>query len=255
MSGYAIMRFVKHSGSASGIEAHHERLKDNYKSNPDIRTERSARNIHLIQSEMRYSREIKARIEAARERNPKIIVKTNSVRFVDTLITATPSYFEGFSMEVVKRYFQTALKFFEEKVSAKNIVSAVIHMDENTPHMHLVFVPLTDDDRLSAKDIIGGPGGCRKWQDEFYQSMAKSFPGLMRGRSAELTGRKHIETKEYKEIVRAESSLENRMNMATELKTLRRYTNSIPETIKQDIREAHKQARLEESKQEHERLR
>ena len=255
MSGYAIMRFVKHSGSAAGIEAHHERLKENYKSNPDIRTERSSRNIHLIQPEMRYSREIKTRIEAAKERNPKIVVKANSVRFVDTLITATPEYFQGFSMEVVKRYFQTALKFFEEKVSAKNIVSAVIHMDEKTPHMHLVFVPLTDDDRLSAKDIIGGPAGCRKWQDEFYQRMAKSFPGLMRGRPAELTGRKHMGTKEYKEVVRMDSSLESKINTTAELKTLRKYANSIPEKIKQDIREAHKQERLEKSRKERERIR
>ena len=255
MSGYAIMRFVKHSGSAAGIEAHHERLKKEYKSNPDIRTERSAGNVHLIKPEMRYSREIKTRIEAARERNPKIVVKTNSVRFVDTLITATPEYFKGFSMEIVKRYFQTALKFFEEKVTAKNIVSAVIHMDEKTPHMHLVFVPLTDDDRLSAKDIIGGPAGCRKWQDEFYQRMAKSFPGLMRGRSAELTGRKHKETEEYKEIMRMDSSLDEKFNIITELKTLRKYANSIPESIRQDIREAQKLARLEKSHQESERTR
>ena len=65
MSGYAIMRFVKHSGSAAGIEAHHERLKESYKSNPDIRTEMSVRNIHLIKPEMRYSRDIKMRIESA----------------------------------------------------------------------------------------------------------------------------------------------------------------------------------------------
>jgi len=157
--------------------------------------------------------------------------------------------------EYVKLYFQTALKFFEEKVQAKNIVSAVIHMDEKTPHMHLVFVPLTDDDRLSAKDIIGGPTGCRKWQEEFYQSMASVFSGLLRGIPAELTGRKHIDTETYKEIVRMDSSLDDKMNMITELKTLRNYTESIPEPIRQEIREAHKLKRMEKSKHEYERTR
>ena len=93
MPGYAIMRFVKHSGSAGGIEAHHERMKDSYKSNPDIHTTISERNFHLVEPGQRYSKEIKNRIEAARERNPKIVIKSNSVRFVDTLIAASPGIF------------------------------------------------------------------------------------------------------------------------------------------------------------------
>jgi hypothetical protein len=52
-----------------------------------------------------------------------------------------------------------------------------------------------------------------------------------------------------------ESGIENKINMITELKTLRSYTEGIPEHIKQEIREAHKLARLENSKHESERTR
>jgi hypothetical protein len=246
MSGYAIMRFVKHSGGAGGIEAHHERLKDSYKSNPDIHTSRSGRNIHLIQPEQRYGREIKARIDAARERNPKLSVKSNSVRFVDTLIAASPTYFFKMPDRMVREYFGTALKFFEEKVSAENIVSAVIHMDEKTSHMHLVFVPLTDDDRLSAKDIIGGPAGCRKWQDEFYAKMAKAFPDLLRGKPKSLTGRGHLPTQALKDMGDIENP-DRKYAMVTELRALQKFVASIPDHLKKEIADLAKQAKRDKA--------
>jgi len=234
MSGYAIMRFVKHSDSAAGIEAHHERLKESYKSNPDIHTQLSERNINIITPEFRYNREIKSRIEAAKERNPKLVVKSNSVRFVDTLIAPTPTYFFGRPAVFVKKFFMTALSFFQEKVSEKNIVSAVIHLDEKTPHMHLVFVPLTDDDRLSAKDIIGGPAGCRKWQDEFFAKMSEAFPDLQRGKPKEMTGREHIPTAMLKELDYMENP-DKKYAMVTELKALRAYVDGIPDWLRREI--------------------
>jgi len=249
MSGYAIMRFVKHSGTAAGIEAHHERMKDSYKSNPDIHTNRSERNFHLVEPGQRYNREIKGRIEAAKERNPKMVIKSNSVRFVDTLIAASTGYFFKMPAEHVKRYFATALRFFEEKVSEKNIVSAVIHMDEKTPHMHLVFVPLTEDDRLSAKEIIGGPAGCRKWQDEFYARMVEAFPDLLRGEPVEETGREHIPTNTLK----AMNDLEDpdlKYAMVTELKTLRKYVDGIPDRLKQEIAEFTREEKLNKIKEQ-----
>ena len=85
--------------------------------------------------------------------------------------------------------------------------------------------------------------------------MASVFSGLLRGIPAELTGRKHIDTETYKEIVRMGSNLDDKFNLVTELKTLRNYTDSIPEPIKQEIREAHKLERMEKSKYEYERTR
>jgi hypothetical protein len=243
MSGYAIMRFAKSSGGAGGIEAHHERLKVRYKSNPDIHTDRSRFNYHLIEPQGRYNSEIRSHIDAAKERNPKLIMKSNSVLFVDVLITATPHFFQMRPKEFEREYFRAALSFFEDKVKHENIISAVVHRDEETPHMHLVFVPITDDDRLSAKDIIGGPAGCRKWQDEFFGQMSKVFPDLMRGRAAELTGRTHLPSEVFK-VATASENIDQRYREKQELQAHRRYIKSIPDDIKEEIvgrqRETHK---------------
>ena len=75
-------------------------------------------------------------------------------------------------------------------------------MDEKTPHMHLCFVPLTEDGRLSAKDIMGNKKKLTWWQDEFWKHMVKRFPDLERGESASQTGRDHIPPRVFKEMTR-----------------------------------------------------
>ena len=68
------------------------------------------------------------------------------------------------------------------------------------PHLHLCFVPLTADGRLSAKEIIGNRKNLVKWQDEFWQHMVKQYPELERGESASQTGREHIPPRIFKEM-------------------------------------------------------
>lgn len=80
-------------------------------------------------------------------------------------------------------------------------ISAVVHMDEKTPHMHLCFVPLTEDKRLSAKEIVGNKKKLTWWQDEFWKHMVGKYPDLERGESASETGRTHIPPRLFKEAV------------------------------------------------------
>ena len=68
--------------------------------------------------------------------------------------------------------------------------------------MHLCFVPLTEDGRLSAKDIVGNKKKLTWWQDEFWKHMVKKFPDLERGESASQTGRDHIPPRVFKEMTR-----------------------------------------------------
>ena len=197
MAQYAIMRFAKHKGYAGALEAHHERTKKRYASNPDINTERSKYNFHIIKPEMSYKKETDRRIEAAGCKTRK-----DSVRFVDTIITASPSFFKGKSREERKKFFEIAVEFLSRKIGRNNIFSAVVHLDEKTPHMHLCFTPITKDGRLSAKDIIGNRTQLTKWQDNFFTHMVKAFPDIERGESASRTGRKHIPTRVFKQAVR-----------------------------------------------------
>ena len=197
MAQHAILRFEKHKGNpARPLEAHHERQKDQYASNPDIDTSRSKYNFHIVKPEGRYYHFIQSRIEQAGCRTRK-----DSTRFVDTLITASPEFFKGKSPKEIQAFFQRAADFLTHRVGRENIVSAVVHMDEKTPHLHLTFVPLTKDNRLCAKEIIGNRANLTKWQDDFHAYMVEKYPDLERGESASKTGRKHIPTRLFKQAV------------------------------------------------------
>ena len=56
------------------------------------------------------------------------------------------------------------LKWLKDTFGEENLVSCVLHMDEKTPHLHLCFVPLTKDGRLSAKEILGNKKNMIRWQ-------------------------------------------------------------------------------------------
>ncbi len=102
-------------------------------------------------------------------------MRKDSVKFIDTIVTASPEFLDAMKPEEVRRYFERALKFLQQEVGAENIFSAVVHMDERNPHMHLCFVPLTEDNRLSAKEIMGGRDKLVQWQDKFHDFMAEEW--------------------------------------------------------------------------------
>ena len=185
---YAILRFAKYKGpTISRIEAHNERTKEFYASNPDIKTELSKYNVHLVHPKGKYRTEADKMI---REAGCK--ARKDSVRMVETLITASPEFFAGKKPGEVRAFFEYALEFLKTKQAAETIVSAVVHVDEKTPHMHLCFVPITADGRLSAKDIVGNRKKLTQWQDEYWSYMVKKYPDLERGESASETGRTHL---------------------------------------------------------------
>lgn len=192
---YGILRFAKYKGSEiSNIEAHNERKKEKYASNPDINLSQRKLNYHLIEPARKYRAEANRLIEENGCRTRK-----DSVRVVEALITATPEFFKGMKKNEIRAYFQTALKFIKKYQDSKTILSAVVHMDEKTPHMHLAFVPITQDGRLCAKEILGNKKKLTWWQDEFWKHMVDKYPDLERGESASRTGREHIPPRLFKE--------------------------------------------------------
>ena len=194
---YAILRFAKYKGPEIGhIESHNERTKEKYASNPDIDTSRSHLNFHLVSPERKYRAEAEKQIAEAGCRT-----RSDSVRVVEALVTASPEFFKGKKKSEVKAYFTVALDFIQKHRSKDTIISAVVHMDEKTPHMHLCFVPLTEDKRLSAKEIVGNKKKLTWWQDEFWKHMVGKYPNLERGESASETGRTHIPPRLFKEAV------------------------------------------------------
>ena len=219
---HAILRFAKYKGpTISRIEAHNERTKEFYASNPDIKTELSKYNFHLVKPGGKYRAEADRMI---REAGCK--ARKDSVRMVETLITASPEFFAGKKPSEVKEFFEHALTFLKTKQAEETIVSAVVHVDEKTPHMHLCFVPITPDGRLSAKEIVGNKKKLTQWQDDFWSYMVKKYPDFERGESASLTGRTHIPPRLFKQAARLTRQKDKLMELISEMNALNAKTKS-----------------------------
>ena len=191
---YVIMRLEKcKMGAVSRIEKHHERKKDVYKSNPDIDLNRSDLNFHIKDPPDSYRKLIRKRIEEVGCRTRK-----DSVVMQDSICTASPEFFKGKTSRQKEDFFRMAYRFYVKTFGEENILSAVVHLDERTPHMHVCFVPITKDGKLSSKTVIGGPAGLVKLQDDFYSHMLYSFPELKRGIPKRITHRKHLPTYLFK---------------------------------------------------------
>ena len=211
---YAILRFAKYKGpEISGIEAHNERTKEKYESNPDIDPTRTHLNFHLIKPERKYRAESEKQIAEAGCRT-----RSDSVRVVEALITATPEFFKGKKRAEIKEFFNEALEFIKQNQAPETIISAVVHLDQKSPHMHLCFVPLTEDKRLCAKEILGNKKKLTQWQDKYWEHMVKKYPDLERGESASETGRDHIPTRVFKQMARLNKQHDKLVEMLSDVK-------------------------------------
>ena len=211
---YAILRFAKYKGpEISGIEAHNERTKEKYASNPDIDPTRTHLNFHLIKPERKYRAECEKQIAEAGCRT-----RSDSVRVVEALITATPEFFKGKKRTEIKEFFNEALEFIKQNQAPETIISAVVHLDEKSPHMHLCFVPLTEDKRLCAKEILGNKKKLTQWQDKYWEHTVKKYPDLERGESASETGRDHIPTRVFKQMARLNKQHDKLEEMLSDVK-------------------------------------
>ena len=126
---YAILRFAKYKGPEIGhIESHNERTKEKYASNPDVDTSRSHLNFHLVTPQRKYRAEAEKQIAEVGCRT-----RSDSVRVVEALVTASPEFFKGKKKSEVKAYFQEALGFIREHQDPKIIISAVVHAEKIDP--------------------------------------------------------------------------------------------------------------------------
>ena len=213
---YAILRFAKYKGpTVSRIEAHNERTKESYASNPDIKTELSKHNFHPMVPQGKY-RDVTNQII----RNTGCRVRKDSVTAVEVLITASPEFFEGKNRKEIREFFAYAVEFMKSKQREETYISAVVHVDEKTPHMHLCFVPITPDGRLSAKEIIGNKKRLTQWQDEFWSYMVKKYPDFERGESASLTGRTHIPPRLFKQAARLNRQKDKLLQLLSEMNAI-----------------------------------
>lgn len=168
---YCIMRTEKRKKTdLGGIQKENLRTATEY--NNKVAPGMDVFNVVLKESN-NWLQDINKEIQAAGAK-----ARSNSVMALDTLYTASPKFFQGKTNEQNDNFFKDCLQFHENHFG--HIISAVIHYDETTPHLHIISVPLTKDNRLSARDVIGNKSKMSKTQDAFFEQVGKGY-GLERG--------------------------------------------------------------------------
>ena len=102
-------------------------------------------------------------------------------------------FFKALSKYEQRQFFEDCTDFFCDKYGRYNVISAVVHEDETTPHMHLNFVPIANG-KLCSKDLFDKTK-LSILQTEFHEVVGKKY-GLKRGKEGSQA--KHISTAEFK---------------------------------------------------------
>lgn len=188
---YCIMHIAKrHRQDIGGLqrEANREMNDGKYHNNVDLA--KSKDNIYLIHSDNWY-RDIHIKLDKHRIRR----VRKDAVMAITGLYSASPDWFKGSTRCDMISYFEDCLKFHECHYGP--IISAVVHLDETTPHLHICSVPITPDGRLSAKELVGNRSNMTRLQTRFAIEVGRMY-GLQRGEDRSADARhQHKSEQEY----------------------------------------------------------
>ena len=221
---YAIIRNQKYKReNLKGIFRHNERKNENY-SNKNIDKEKSHLNYSLKDPKYSYEKEFE---RIRKEYNLKGQIKTVSNIACEYIITSDNEFFTRIGEKETRRFFETAYKFVCEykDLGEQYILSAKVHNDEDTPHLHLVFLPVVhtkdkkgnDIDKLACSEFWKEKDSYRRLQNAFYEYMVSHNFELERGLPKEETNRTHLSIEEYKKITNYEKTKEILQDITLEL--------------------------------------
>lgn len=219
------------------ISRHNERQNKQY-GNKDIDTSRSDLNYHLKQpQENSYEREFYRLKEKNKLKgNLRLTGKKQSNVACEFLITSDKAFFDKIGQEETKRYFKTAYDFACKKCGEKNIISAVVHMDETTPHMHLTYIPVVqgkkkgqDIEKVNCSEFWKGFNSYGELQDNFHAYVKEHGFDLDRGETRE-EQREHLSVNEFKAetLKKQVDELEHETNtLQSDLKALKKHYENV----------------------------
>ena len=222
--GYAVLHLEKAKGTDSRMSAHIERTV--HPKNADrTRTHLNRELVQFPEGGRNRTQAIAHRIETAGIRRK---VSANQVKAIRILLTGSNKDMKQMEAEGrIEDWCNDSLKWIRETYGEQNLVSAVLHMDEKTPHIHATVIPIVtgerrkagqeeqngkkkyrkknpQDVRLCADDVMARHR-LKHYQDTYAQAMNKY--GLQRGVDGSLA--KHISTMQYyKQLVEQQDSLQ-----------------------------------------------
>ena len=212
-----------HKTDICPVEKENERDENYEASNPQIDSERTKDNYHTFARYCNYTEFINKRIE---ELNLPTKPRKDAVLMASFVIGSDGEFFKGLSQAEQERFFYECTHYFAEKYGKENIISAVVHNDETTPHLHLNLMPIRNG-RLCCKDLFNRTE-LTKLQTDFHEVVGKRWR-LERGREG--SPKKHLSTAEYKakKIV---------MNACTEAADITENAQSELQQINQAVKKA-----------------
>ena len=220
---YMVCHFGKYkSGNVFGLQKHNQRENENY-SNMDIDKARTPLNYDLVnQEDINYLKRVKTIIEANRASERSI--RKDATVYCECIISSDSAFFENLTEDKQKEFFKSSLDYLKNKIGEEFIISANVHLDETTPHMHVGFVPIIDNS-LSAKKLIDRKF-LREVQDQLPAYLKNLGFDIQRG--IKNSKRKHKDTKELKKELDREYE-----NRCKDIKFVEEYKNKLERKIEQ----------------------
>lgn len=201
------MHITKHKGGARGLQRHNERKEGQKHRNRNIDDSRTKDNVWLKPDDGRtYSERIKSILEEnyTGKRKPRF----DAVKMCEITVQIGGDLAENGTEEEQIEALMESFEELKETYGEKNIVSAVIHVDETTPHLHFDFVPITKSGGLSAREVVGDRAQMRKTQARFLEAMQKRCPEYKfeRKKDGQFNG---LEQKTYEKMTASLKAREN----------------------------------------------
>lgn len=232
---YAVVRMQKmKSHDLKGMQFHNQRERKS-QTNEDINEERSHENYDLRNEEnIDYNERVKEIIDSQKVSTRK--TRKDAVLVNELLITSDRNFFERLDPGEQKRFFEESYEMLSERYGKQNIAYATVHMDENTPHMHLGVVPMREG-RLQGKNVFNRQE--LLWlQDNFPKHMKEQGYDLERGEK--FSKREHLKTQDFKKQTLEKEIDFIEKNLEVKKDELRAYSNEVDSDLKVQARRAMK---------------
>lgn len=213
------------SNDVKGMQIHNQRESEN-SINKDIDSSRTNLNYDLHnQNQINYNKRVKEILEEGYKGNRAI--RKDATVMTGTIVSSDREFFNRLNSEQTKLFFETSYNYFKNFYGEKNIIAAQVHLDETTPHMHIMAVPLKEDGRLSAKTMITRES-LRRFQSELPKLLQEK--GFEINRGIENSKANHKETIELKKDTFEDTKAKiEEYNKLAEIATQR--FNSLKDTI------------------------
>ena len=179
-----------HKTDIAPIENENERDETYQAVNPQIDFTRTRNNYNIIKRQRSYTQFINDKIEAL---DLPTKVRKDAVLMCSFVVGSDREFFSRLSPSEQQQFFVDCTRFFAERYGEENIISAVVHIDETTPHLHLNLIPIADG-RLCAKTLFDRKE-LQNLQTEFHSVVGKKW-NLQRGKEGSQA--KHLDTAEFK---------------------------------------------------------